>query len=408
MAKNILIITSNYTGLGHKSITESLTEQFSSCRDVRVHIADGFELGGNIGLKIGKAYGSVTRNARDLYKLIWDISTKNPSIIRDFTQISIHDSFLKLLEETRPDVVVVVHPSFLSAILNIFSNYGIDIPVVAIVADLVSISPLWADARAEYTICPTDEAKQKCKEFGVPESRIAVTGFPVRAKFCMAAELPSVRAYYRPGRMLECLIMSGGEGSGNLGRLARLLLQNFNCRVKIVAGRNLLLKKRLERTLLEKYPDRAEIFGFTENIQDLMLSSDLAFTRGSPNVMMEAVMCNVPLIITGALPGQEEGNPEYAEKYDLGVVCNDLRKLKSTVDDLLADNAVKLNRLRESQIRYRKSHAARDIANIILNINKNAGADFSGIAKKIKPRDLTGTLLLKKGRKSVAKNRLQK
>ncbi len=51
-----------------------------------------------------------------------------------------------------------------------------------------------------------------------------------------------------------------------------------------------------------------------------MLASDIAFTRGSPNVMFEAIASNTPIIITGALPGQEEDNPAFAEKANVG--CN--------------------------------------------------------------------------------------
>jgi len=38
MIKNILILSSNNTGHGHKSITESLLEQFSHYPDVNVHV----------------------------------------------------------------------------------------------------------------------------------------------------------------------------------------------------------------------------------------------------------------------------------------------------------------------------------------------------------------------------------
>jgi len=58
MIKNILILSSNNTGHGHKSITESLLEQFSHYPDVNVHVIDGFTLAGNFGLRIGKLYGS--------------------------------------------------------------------------------------------------------------------------------------------------------------------------------------------------------------------------------------------------------------------------------------------------------------------------------------------------------------
>jgi processive 1,2-diacylglycerol beta-glucosyltransferase len=45
MKKNILIISSEFTGHGHKSITDSLKEQFARYSDVNVYVVDGFSLG---------------------------------------------------------------------------------------------------------------------------------------------------------------------------------------------------------------------------------------------------------------------------------------------------------------------------------------------------------------------------
>jgi len=375
MIKNILILSSNNTGHGHKSITESLLEQFSHYPDVNVHVIDGFTLAGNFGLRIGKLYGSVTRNAKELWKLVWELSLKKPSLLNDFTEVAIKDNFLKLICNIKPDLILSVHPNFNGSVLNILEDYNIKVPFVTLLADIVSITPLWADPRADYIICPSKESKFKCLEFGVSESKLIETGFPVRQKFLKHLEKNGENntqniKKYTGDRPLECLIMSGGEGSGNMSRIASILLKNFNCRVKIVTGRNRLLKRRLERTIGERFGDRVEIYGFTENIQDLMLSSDIAFTRGSPNVMMEAVACNVPLIITGNLPGQEEGNPAYMQKYNLGVVCKDVRKLRHTVNELLENNGEKLNRIKQSQKEFLNPNVAKEIVSFLLSIDK--------------------------------------
>lgn len=368
MVKNILIISSNYTGHGHKSITESLCEHFSKYPDINVHIIDGFTLGGNITLRIGKLYGSVTRNAKELWRLMWDISLKKPALIDELVEFTIKDAFLKLLKSVKPDLILSVHPNFNGSILNIIEEYKINIPFVTFIADLVSITPLWTDPRADYIICPTTESKYKALEFGVPEAKTRLLGFPVRSRFCQhIGKVPEDNSYTFD-RPLECLIMSGGEGSGNMSTVAKILLRNFDCRIKIVAGRNQIMKRRLERTLLEKYSDRVEIFGFVDNIQDLMLASDIAFTRGSPNTALEAVMCNVPIIITGALPGQEEGNPSYLQKNNLGVICKDARKLRSVVNDLLANNAKKLNQIKKAQREFRNPDVAKNIVDFILSI----------------------------------------
>jgi processive 1,2-diacylglycerol beta-glucosyltransferase len=370
MVNNILVISSNYTGHGHKSISESLIEKFSLYPDVNVHVIDGFSLAGKFGLRIGKLYGSVTRNAKDLWKLMWEISFRKPSLVIDFTETSIRDNFLKLLKTIKPDLILSVHPNFNAPVLNILEDFNINIPFLTLIADLVSISPLWADPRADYIICPSKESKYKCLEFGVSESKLKVIGFPVRQKFLQHTESTTGRKSNNNNMPLQCLIMSGGEGSGNMRRIAKILLKNFNCHVKIVAGRNKILKRRLERSLYEQFGNRVEVFGFTENIQDLMLSSDIAFTRGSPNVMMEAVSCNVPLIITGNLPGQEEGNPGYLQKHNLGVVCKETSQLKNIIADLLGNNAEKLNKIREDQKKFLNPGVAKEIVDFILSIEK--------------------------------------
>lgn len=369
MFKNILIISSDYTGHGHKSITESLCEFFSKDDNVNVHVVDGFSLGGNVLLNVAKSYGPITRTSKDLWKFIWEISALKPALVDEIVELVIKDNLLNLLKETKPDLILSVHPNFNGSVINVLGKNKIDIPFVTLIADLVSIYPLWADPRVNYIISPTEEAKAKCIEFGVSESKIKVLGFPVRSRFSINDEANNKNNYYDSSTPLKCLIMSGGEGVGNMSKIAKILLNNFNCTVKIVAGRNNTLRKKLEQNLVGKYGDKVEIYGFTKDIQDLMLSSDIAFTRGSPNVMMEAISCNIPLVITGALPGQEEGNPEFAEKHNLGIVCNEVKHIKDVISDLLKNNAAKLNEMKKSQKSYTNSNVAKDIVDFILNID---------------------------------------
>lgn len=364
----VLIISSNHTGHGHKSITEALCEQFKKHTDISVSVVDGFTLGGSIGIRMGKLYGSLTRNARDLYKLVWDMSCKGPKHTNEFIELMIEVKFLKLIRRVKPDTIISTHPSFIGSVLSLMEKHNIRANFMTVVADIASITPLWADKRADITICPTEEAKLKCIEFGVPENKTAVTGFPIRERFCECFRSGFQRPDYDLSKPLECLVMSGGEGSGNMKLIAKTLLKNFNCRVRIITGRNASLKKRLENTLKEHFADRLEVYGFTENIQELMASSDIAFTRGSPNTMLEAVLCNVPLIITGALPGQEEANPLFAEKHNLAVICSDLKKLKPVVQELLSDNGAALKAIRASQRSFASPDAAVDIVSIVLGM----------------------------------------
>jgi processive 1,2-diacylglycerol beta-glucosyltransferase len=374
MYKKILIISSDITGSGHKSITESMLEQFRHYPEINVKVIEGFSLSGVLGLQVGKMYGSITRTSKEAWKLIWDITERRPSLMIEMGEATIFDRFVKLLNEMNPDAIITTHPNYNASITNILERINVNIPLFAVVADPVTISPLWCNPKARYTICPTEEARETCLKSGVPEDRIRVFGFPVRQRFYSHLTSADGKNYfdasqadYFPKNPLRFMIMSGGEGSGNMSRLARILLKNFDCSVRLLCGRNRLLKRRLEHTLLEKYPERIEVLGYTENVQALMLTSDILFVRAGPNTMMEAVMCNVPMVITGALPGQEEGNPGYAVKYGLGVICSEASSLKKVVASLLANNYEKLLDIKKKQVNFRNPNSAKDIVNFIIN-----------------------------------------
>ncbi|WP_446897000.1 MGDG synthase family glycosyltransferase [Clostridium sp. LBM24168] len=371
MINSILIISSNFTGHGHKSIEESLSEKFSNVNNVEVHIVDGFLLGGTALLDVAKAYGPITRKSESLWKIIWDISCVKPYLINEIIELMIKDRFLDLLKRTKPDLILTLHPNFNGSILNILKKYNITIPFVTLIADLVSISPLWADTRADYIISPTNEAKHRCMDFGVPEEKIKVLGFPVRSRFYDGRYRCKDNMDCNRDESFKCMIMSGGEGVGNMKKIAEVLLDNFDCTVKIIAGRNTSLKNKLKKSLVKKYGDKVRIYGFTKNIQDLMECSDIAITRGSPNVIMEAIACNTPLIITGALPGQEEENPRFVEKYNLGIICEDVKDIKSIVDDLTENNSEELNKIKYFQKIYANPDVAENIVDFILNVRVN-------------------------------------
>ncbi|MCL1631402.1 glycosyltransferase [Sporolactobacillus sp. CPB3-1] len=381
MIKNILIISSNYTGHGHKSITESLSEKFDIVPDVKIHVVDGFSLGGNTLLKVGKMYGPITRNSEHLWKIIWDITSVKVPFVNHLIEAKIRTRFLALLDKVKPDLILTVHPNFNGSILNILEKNNIDIPFVTLIADLISITPLWADSRADYIISPTQEAKEKCIEFGVPANKIKVLGFPVRSRFYTQTHKDI--EHYSPNKPLNCLIMSGGEGVGNMGKMAKTLIETFGFNITIVAGRNEKLQAHLKKSLVKKYGDKVKIYGFTKNIQDLIASSDIAFIRSSPNVMMEAVSCNTPIVITGALPGQEAGNPKFAEKYHLAITCDSMSDLVPTINELLENNVAMLKEIKKSQQQFMDPQTSENIVNFILNIPDEGALQPAGIAHDV-------------------------
>ncbi|MDR0287547.1 MAG: glycosyltransferase [Clostridiales bacterium] len=369
--KKVMIITSKYTGHGHMSITAALEEKFSRM-DIETAVIDGFTMAGPYGVKVSKMYGPITRYTKELWDIFYLFAEKKNSSVINFAADLVEDSFLQLYNVTKPDIIVSVHPAFVGCILKLLEKHCIDIPFVTIIADIVTIAPLWVNKQSNLTVCPSQESWLYCKFKGLEEQQLMKCGFPVRERF-----LNNPPKNVVPKKTVNFLLMSGGEGVGNMRRIAGNLLYNFDCNVTVMTGKNANLKRRLEENLGEEFGQRLRVLGFVENVQDYMLESDIIFLRGSPNSMFEAVNCNVPIIVTGALPGQEEGNPEYAEKNNLGVVCEHPRKIIKVVSDLLANDWERLKNISESQREFIKSDAAEDIANTILNLMKDRTDDNS-------------------------------
>ncbi len=367
MPKKILIISSEYTGRGHKSISDAMCEQFNKMPDTEVSVLEGFSMTGKAGIRISKFYGPLTRTSKKAWGIGWNLVQQNPDPVTKTIKTIISKCFASVVRREKPDIIVSVHPIFIGCILDVMEKKNINIPFISMYADLVSISNLWTDPRADYSICYTQEAIDHSLSVGVQPERIKKFSFPIRERFTFG-EPVSGSQMFRAFGTPTFLIMSGGEGSGNISKLARLLLDNFNCRVKVLAGRNEALREKLEKNEKPIYGERLDVYGFVEAIEEVMLSSDLAFLRGSPNTLLEAVNCCLPMIITDALPGQEAGNPDYFVKNNLGRYAKSLKDILKTVTELLDDDAKALNDIKQSQKAFRNPNAAKEIAEFIRSL----------------------------------------
>ena len=74
----ILLISSDNTGHGHKSIAAALTEQFARHEDVEVQVVDGFSwIAGEVGIYMSKTYGPTTRYAKTLHRLTYELGNRS-------------------------------------------------------------------------------------------------------------------------------------------------------------------------------------------------------------------------------------------------------------------------------------------------------------------------------------------
>ncbi len=356
--KKILVVTSVYTGGGHKSISDSLMEQFSAMPDVEAQVIDGFELMGKTGVHLSKLYGFLTRHVQPLFNAGWRFTMRHPP---GFGAAALLCSrrFTDCVRRFHPDLILTVHSLFNAVLTQMLESQGLDIPLVVLQADFINIHSTWCNPRATMTICPTPEAYDASLRQGMPPEKLITIGFPIRSRFCAALPEPEETAY-DASRPLRCLLMSGGEGTGSLRAYAEALLAHTDAVLTIICGRNKKLYSRLCREL--PYGDRVRVLGFVSDVEREMRENDLLITRGSPNTLSEAVAVNLPIIITGPLPEQERDNPRLMQERGLGVISRSPDDVLQILRSLLESDAAKLREIRAAQRVSRGTDNARRIA----------------------------------------------
>ena len=78
----------------------------------------------------------------------------------------------------------------------------------------------------------------------------------------------------------------------------------------MICGKNQVVKHKLEET---QWPENSRVLiqGFVSNMDEWMGAVDALVTKAGPGTIAEATIRGLPVMLSGHLPGQEEGNVPY-------------------------------------------------------------------------------------------------
>jgi 1,2-diacylglycerol 3-beta-galactosyltransferase len=130
----------------------------------------------------------------------------------------------------------------------------------------------------------------------------------------------------------------------------------------VIAGRNRALRAHLGH---RQWSLPAFVYGFVDNMPDLMWASDILVTKAGPGTINEAFNAGLPLALYSRLPGQEDGNVSYVVSEGAGVWAPDAGTLVSTLQRWLAQPSERL-RTAEASRRLARPQAARQIAHLLV------------------------------------------
>ena len=367
MSKKILILMSD-TGGGHRASAEAIAEAMAHLYGdtITVRIVDAWKNHSPWPLnRIGDSYPWLVSNGLWLWNMLWHTDNKTwpPRLLSVVGAPLVYRTMSKMYRAERPDLVVTVHPIINPVASRVLRKMvKSDIPYAIVVTDLVRAHPAWFCCDADYCIVPTEGAYERALRYGMPPERVEVVGQPVGLKFAAGV---GEKLYLRGALHMDLerpavLVIGGGEGMGPVYEIARAIASNVPpAQLIIVAGRNTALKDKLEAIQWE-IPTR--IYGFVTNMPELMGASDILVTKAGPGTLSEAFIAGLPVVISGFIPGQEEGNVDYTLQHHAGVYASDPEEIGRLIGEWLRPGNNTLSQMAANAARLARPEAALVIA----------------------------------------------
>lgn len=365
--RGVLILTSDVGG-GHRSVALALAEALEPFH-FEAFIVDVITQGLPSPLsRIGRLYGPLVNRAPLIWQALYHLTEgqRRTGFILRCLRPLFFKRLINLLWTTNPDVVVSTHP--LANHLTVWAlQQTRQVPTVTMITDLVRVHPLWVCPEVDLCLAPTEEARREALKWGISGEKVKVVGLPVSLAFTTrVADRDTLRAELGlEADLFTLLISGGGEGIGDLSALVKAVAKaGLEVQLIVVAGRNRELKDRLEERAWET---PIHVTGFTERMPSLMQAADCIITKAGPSTISEALVSGLPLIITSAIPGQEEANVDHVVRGGAGIYAPTPEKAVAALREFIASPET-VKQMRKAAWQLAHPQAAEKAARLIASL----------------------------------------
>lgn len=364
--KKILFLLSD-TGAGHRASAMAIGEAVDTLYPGQYELVMEDVWKRHMPFPINRfpdTYSWIIGPGMPLWILLWKLSDYRSVQRLLFAAVAplVQDAVAAYLRDQQPDVVVSVHPLMNHLGLQWCKAADLHVPFITVVTDMVSLHSSWICPGVDRCLVPTEKARDLALALGMPAEKLEVHGQPVGLKFRHISgdkHKNRQRLGIDPDRP-AILIVGGGEGSGRIDRIARGIAKTVPAgQMLVVTGRNQRLRARMET---ESWAIPTRIYGFVDNMPELMGAADLLVTKAGPGTISEAFITGLPLVLSGYIRGQESGNVDYVREHGAGAYAATTRGLTALIQDWLEAGNPLLQELARNASRLARPNASLDIA----------------------------------------------
>jgi processive 1,2-diacylglycerol beta-glucosyltransferase len=373
-----VLITSLSAGSGHVKAAEAV---LAACREIApgveaVHVDVADFVSPNFRRLYVEGYRVAVQHAPGLWGRLYRYSDHAPfesflTPILARVQRSCANGFYVYLDRFRPDFILSTHfliPQLISAERH-HPSFGP--PVETIITDY-EVHRFWiSDVVTRYYVAHEDMV-ETLSRYGVPRSRVTVSGIPVHPCFLKPASLSQeIHDLQLDSARPVILVLSGGLGLYELeDAVKRLFALPGHPQIITVSGKNELLRTRLDKL---KVPSNTTLLnlGYVRNMHELLDVSQVVITKPGGLTVTECLAKKKLMVLFSPIPGQEEKNAEFLVKHGAALRVNSFGELPGAVSELLSHKTLS-SRILANMERCSHPQAAYAIAQTITHASSLA------------------------------------
>ncbi len=302
------------------------------------------------------------------HSLDYRVSDRVARRFRRVTNAKHCQAFEQYILAEQPDLVLTTHFLPNEVITHLKRKHGFKTFLATCITDYYP-HEFWRDDGVDIYFTPHEDLTPTLLEMGIPAGAIYPSGIPIDPVFRAALDRNAIRQKLNLTDMPTVLVASGGFGVGPVEELVTEIEQvERSLQVLVICGKNDDLKEKLTAaTIASRH--RFAIFGFVNNMHELMSVSDVMISKSGGLTSTEAMAKGLPLIVLYPIPGQESGNCEFLSRHGAGLEVANPRQAREALEHLF-EHPHELLQIRDNMSRLGRPEAAREIVEYLAKITK--------------------------------------
>ena len=354
-------------GAGHQCVAESV---YQALGKENVELVDVLNFTPFLFRKLYPAsYLFLAQYLPSVWGFLYNISDKSaflrlPEKIRRFFN-KIHTAkFEKYLLETKPETVICTHLLPGEIVSHLKRSSRFNGKLITVITDF-AVHSFLVFKEVDLFIVALESTREELSGKGIAKERIKPLGIPIKSKFSVSHNRNALlEKLGLEDNLFTVLVASGGFGMGPFKQLVTVLEKVTKpIQILIVCGRNKRLFKQLKHRVFKK---AARLYGFVENMDELMEVSHLIIGKAGGVTMAESLAKKLPGIVISPIPGQETRNCGILEEAGCTIRVNRINKVKNLIEHLM-DSPEELAKMKERIKETARPDAAHELAQLVKN-----------------------------------------